>query len=249
MIKPRINYKSAGDQALIAEFGNKISKEINEQVRAFAYLLEQQGLEGILETIPAYRSLMIHYNPLVIEEKALITLLKEREKGLEGLEMPSPLITEIPTIYGGEYGPDLKGVAKHAGISEEEVIKVHSSGEYLIYMLGFTPGFPYLGGMDPRIAAPRLNNPRKKIPRGSVGIADTQTGIYSLDSPGGWQLIGWTPVVLFDPGKKQPFLLKAGDYIKFCPINHEEYQEIERKIRDGCVPWNTYPKCEKKGSI
>ncbi|NBG87899.1 5-oxoprolinase subunit PxpB [Isachenkonia alkalipeptolytica] len=244
-----IEYKSAGDHALVAEFGNEISKKINEQVRALAYLLQQEGVKGVTETVPTYRSLMIHYNPLVIDQKSLITELKKREEKLKELKMPPPLITEIPTIYGGAYGPDLEDVAKHAGVSEEEVIQIHSSGEYLIYMLGFTPGFPYLGGMDPRIAAPRLNSPRKKITRGSVGIADAQTGIYSLDSPGGWRLIGWTPVALFDPKGTPPFLLKAGDYIKFCPIDHEEYEKIQRELKAGGVPWKTYRKDEEKGSM
>ena len=245
----KIDYKSAGDHALVAEFGNEITKEINEQVRGLSYLLEKEPVKGIVETVPTYRSLMIHYNPLIIDQKSLIAELKKREEKLETLKLPPPMVTEIPTLYGGEYGPDLGDVAKHGKLTEKEVIKIHSSEEYLIYMLGFTPGFPYLGGMDPRIAAPRLENPRMKIKRGSVGIADTQTGIYSLDSPGGWQLIGWTPVPLFEPEGKTPFLLKAGDYIKFLPIDQEEYERILREIEAGGIPWKTYPKETKKGSM
>lgn len=242
-----IFYKNAGDHALVAEFGNEISKEINEKVRAFAYLLDKERINGIAETVPTYRSLMIHYNPLIIDRKSLISELKKREEKLENLELPPPMVTEIPTLYGEKYGPDLKDVAKHAGMSVEEVIKIHSSTEYLIYMLGFTPGFPYLGGMDPRIAAPRLENPRTKIQRGSVGIADTQTGIYSLDSPGGWKLIGWTPLPLFNPEGPSSFLLKAGDYIKFRPIDQEEYENLKRELIAGRIPWRKYPKETEKG--
>ncbi len=245
----KIDYKSAGDHALVAEFGNEISKAINDQVRGLSYLLENEPVKGIVETVPTYRSLMIHYNPLIIDQMSLIAELKKREEKLENLELPPPMVTEIPTLYGGEYGPDLEDVANHAGMTEGEVIKIHSSGEYLIYMLGFTPGFPYLGGMDSRIAAPRLKNPRRRIDKGSVGIADKQTGIYSLDSPGGWKLIGWTPVSLFEPGAEKPFLLKAGDYIKFRPINQDEYEKIRQAIEAGRNKWKTYPKKTEKGSM
>ena len=245
----RIAYKNAGDHALVAEFKNEISKETNERVRVLSYLLEKEPINGILETVPTYRSLMIHYNPLIIDQKSLVLELKNREKKLDALKLPLPMITEIPTLYGGEYGPDLGDVAKHAGMTEEEIINIHASREYLIYMLGFTPGFPYLGGMDPRIAAPRLENPRKKIKKGSVGIADTQTGIYSLDSPGGWKLIGWTPVPLFDPDRTSPFFLKAGDYIRFRPIDQEEYEDLQRELKAGRIPWKTSSMKTEKGTI
>lgn len=248
-MEQKIRYKSAGDHALVAEFGNEISKEINHQVRALAFLLDQEPVEGITEMVPTYRSLMIHYNPLIIDEKGMIAALEKKEKKLNSLELPPPMVTEIPTLYGGEYGPDLMDVAKHTGLAEQEVINIHSSTEYLIYMLGFTPGFPYLGGMDPRIAAPRLSKPRTKIKKGSVGIANTQTGIYSVDSPGGWKLIGWTPVPLFEPEGKSPFLLKAGDYLKFRPIDMEEYNNIQQKINQGKRPWKTYPKETAKGGL
>ena len=134
------------------------------------------------------------------------------------------LVVEIPVFYGGSYGEDLKDVAAHAGLTEEEVIKLHSSVDYNIYMLGFLPGFPYLGGLDPKLFTPRLDNPRTKIPEGSVGIGGEQTGIYPLESPGGWRLIGRTPLKLYDPDREQPFLYQAGDYIRFVPITAEEYE-------------------------
>ena len=141
-------------------------------------------------------------------------------------------IYEIPVCYGGEYGPDLEFVAKNADISVEEVIKIHSSKDYLIYMLGFLPGFSYLGGLDEKIHTPRLANPRIKIPAGSVGIGGAQTGIYPLESPGGWQLIGKTPVKTYNPDRKVPILFEAGDYIRFVPISQEEFEKIEKEVNE-----------------
>ena len=219
-------YLNAGDKALVIEFSNKISDEVNSKVRSMMIAIKQRNLEYIVETIPTYRSLMVNYNPLKIEYDELISSLKDIEKNLGNIEIPLPKVIEIPTLYGGEYGPDIENVAKHNNLSIDEVIKIHSSKEYLIYMLGFTPGFPYLGGMDKRLETPRLKVPRTKIPSGSVGIASKQTGIYPIDSPGGWQLIGRTPLKLFDTNKENPFLLSAGSYIKFIPITKKEFDII-----------------------
>ncbi len=142
-------------------------------------------------------------------------------------------IFEIPVLYGGEYGPDLGAIAKHAGLSEDEVVRIHSSQDYLIYMLGFLPGFCYLGGLDERIHTPRLANPRLKIRAGSVGIGGSQTGIYPLDSPGGWQLMGMTPVKTYDPKRDIPILVEAGNYIRFVPVDEEEYRRIEAEVENG----------------
>lgn len=160
----------------------------------------------------------------------LQTKLAELENNLDKVEIPQPRIIEIPTLYGGDYGPDLPYVAEHNGITTEDVIKIHCSVDYLIYMLGFTPGFPYLGGMSEKIAAPRLSVPRTKIPAGSVGIAGKQTGIYPIESPGGWQLIGRTPLKLYDPKRQPPIVLQAGDYIRFVPISIDKYNEISELI-------------------
>lgn len=218
-----IKYLNAGDKALVIEFSDKISYEVNSKVRSMMIAINQRKLEYIVEIIPTYRSLMVNYNPLKIEYDELINSLKDIEQNLGNIEIPLPKVIEIPTLYGGEYGPDIENVAKHNNLSIDEVIKIHSSKEYLIYMLGFTPGFPYLGGMDKRLETPRLQVPRTKIPAGSVGIASKQTGIYPIDSPGGWQLIGRTPLKLFDINKGNPFLLSAGSYIKFTPITKEEF--------------------------
>jgi len=212
-----------GDRAVFIEFANKISPEINRKVHIMASAIEKKKIEGIVEIVPTYRSLSIYYDPLKIELNNLLEKLEKIKNSLGKTKIPSPRVIEIPTVYGGEYGPDLKFVAKHNSLSQEEVIKIHSGKNYLVYMFGFSPGFTYLGGMDERIATPRLKTPRVKIAGGSVGIAEKQTGIYPLESPGGWRLIGRTPLKLFNPDKEPlvPFL--PGDYLKFTPISEEEY--------------------------
>ncbi|MDW7672319.1 MAG: 5-oxoprolinase subunit PxpB [Bacillota bacterium] len=223
---------TAGDSAVVMEFGNEISEAISSRVRAMQLVLEKKAVNGITELVPTYRSLMIHYNPRIMPYKDLCDQLKLLAEQLEDMELPAPEVIEIPTLYGGESGPDLGTVARHNHLTAEEVIEIHSSRDYLIYMLGFTPGFPYLGGMDSRIATPRLANPRTKIKGGSVGIAGSQTGIYSIDSPGGWQIIGWTPVPLFEATAQNPFLLKAGHYIRFKPISSEDCHSIMSAVEN-----------------
>jgi len=221
-----IRFLLSGDAALTVEFGDTISEAVNARVRAFNIALEQSGVPGIVETVPAYRSLMVHYDPGVILYDALVRELEGLLDRLDRIPIPASQVLELPVLYGGEAGPDLGFVARHAGRTEAEVIRLHTSVEYLIYMLGFTPGFTYLGGMREEIAAPRLETPRLSIPAGSVGIAGTQTGVYPIDSPGGWRLIGRTPVRLYDPGRAIPILPKAGDYIRFRAIDQEEYDRI-----------------------
>ncbi|RQD72241.1 MAG: 5-oxoprolinase subunit PxpB [Tindallia sp. MSAO_Bac2] len=234
-------YLVAGDRALVMEFGNEISTTINEKIRAMSIAIDQKNVAGISEIVPTYRSLMIHYDPLVITFNNLKEQMMELEKELKNIELPAPDVMIIPVLYGGEYGPDMTTVMEHNSLTEEDVIKIHTSRDCLIYMLGFTPGFPYLGGMDERIATPRLETPRTKIKGGSVGIAGKQTGIYSIDSPGGWQLIGWTPVPLYDPELENPFLLKAGNYVRFEAITEEEYQEIKPQIENRTYQCKVMP--------
>lgn len=229
----KTRYLTAGDKAIVLEFGNEISKELNLLVRKMYYCISKKNIEGIEEIVPTYRSLIIYYNPQKVNYTDLVKQLKELEKSVTEITLPPSYVTKIPVIYDGEYGPDLEFVAQYNKLSAKEVINIHSEKEYFIYMLGFSPGFPYLGGMSNKIATPRLEKPRLKVSEGSVGIAGKQTGIYPIKSPGGWQIIGRTPIKLYDPNKEFPFLLKSGDYMKFYPINQERFKEIEKKVNKG----------------
>lgn len=226
-----MKFLKAGDSGIILEFGNEISPNINQKISKVMKFLDGLNNENFIDLVPTYRSIIINFNPLKISFQEIKELVEKNcDFSSETLEVKGKKIIEIPVLYGGEYGPDIENIATHNNLSVEEVINIHTSGEYLIYMLGFTPGFPYLGGMDKRIATPRLQNPRTKIPAGSVGIAGEQTGIYPVESPGGWQLLGRTPLNLFNLKKDNPFLLEVGEYIKFVPITLEEYHDIEEKV-------------------
>ena len=219
----------AGDRAVFIEFANKISPEVNRKVHVMASAIERRKIEGIIEVVPTYRSLCIYYDPLIIGLEELLEKVDKRGNTLGEIKVPSPKVFEIPVVYGGEYGPDLDFVAKHNNLSPQEVIKIHSGKNYLVYMFGFSPGFPYLGGMDERIATPRLKTPRVKVPAGSVAVAGGQTGIYSVETSGGWRIIGRTPVKLFNPDKDPPVPFLPGDYLKFVPISEEEYLRLKDK--------------------
>lgn len=223
-----VRFLPCGDQAVTVEWGSTIDENINRQVHAFARKVEELSHPAITEVVPTYRSATVHYRPEVFSYEELNQLLAPLAQGSteEAEELP---VVEIPVCYGGEYGPDLEEVAQHCSLTPEEVIARHTAPTYRIYMLGFTPGFPYLGGMDPSIAAPRRKEPRIHIPAGSVGIAGEQTGVYPIVSPGGWQLIGRTPLRLFDPQKEQPILLSAGAGIRFVPIDEETFRKMEEK--------------------
>ena len=239
-----VRFLLTGDTSLTVEFGNEISEEINAKIRAFNIALGQSGIKGIVETVPTYRSLMVHYDPGVIGYGALVKKMQSLLGQLDSIQIPPSEVLEIPVLYGGEEGPDLAFVAEHNGKTQEEVIKIHTSTEYLIYMLGFTPGFTYLGGMSEEIATPRLKTPRVKIPGGSVGIAGSQTGVYPIDSPGGWQLIGRTPVRMYDPDRAEPILPQAGQYIKFYAIDKAEYDKIAAQEAAGTYVCKRHPRKE-----
>ena len=221
-----VRFLLTGDTSVTVEFGNEISTEINAKIRAFNIALQQSKIPGIVETVPTYRSLAVHYDPEVILYGALVKKLKGLLGQLDSIQIPPSDVLEIPVLYGGEEGPDIEFVAEHNGKTVQEVIDIHTSTEYLIYMLGFTPGFTYLGGMSEEIATPRLKTPRVLIPGGSGGIAGAQPGVYPIDSPGGWQLIGRTPVRMYDPDRATPILPEAGQYIKFYAIDKAEYDRI-----------------------
>ena len=239
-----IRFLLTGDTSLTVEFGNEISESINGKIRAFSIALTQSKIPGIVELVPTYRSLTVHYDPSLILHDALVQQMQGLMGQLDQIQIPPSQVLEIPVLYGDEMGPDLDFVAQHNGKTPEEVIAIHTSTEYLIYMLGFTPGFTYLGGMSDSIATPRLKTPRVKIPAGSVGIAGSQTGVYPIDSPGGWQLIGRTPVRMYDPERETPILPKAGQYIKFRAIDQQEYDSIAAQEAEGIYTCVQYPRQE-----
>ncbi|EEG77323.1 5-oxoprolinase subunit PxpB [Dethiobacter alkaliphilus] len=228
-----IKFRPAGDSALAVEFGETIDEQTNQKVRNMYYALQNLKLPGVVETVPTYRSLLVYFDPLQQVPERLAEELLRVEMEMDSVPLPPPVLFHVPVLYGGDVGPDLAFVAEHAGLSEEEVIKIHTAKRYRIYMLGFTPGFCYLGGMAKQLATPRLSVPRTKIPAGSVGIAGEQTGIYPMDSPGGWQLIGRTPLRLFAPLSKTPFLFSAGNYLRFFSVDACEYRRIEELCAQG----------------
>jgi KipI family sensor histidine kinase inhibitor len=214
-----------GDRGLLLEFGDEISLEVNEKVRRMALAIREEGIEGIIEAVPTYRSLLIIYNPLILSIEELKERLGGIEEGLQRTPFPEPKLIRIPVVYGGPYGSDLDDVARYHRITPEEVVRLHCSKPYLIYMIGFMPGFPYMGDLPEALVTPRLKTPRLSVPPGSVAIAQRQTGIYSMESPGGWQILGRTPVRLFDPEKESPVLLQMGDLVQFYPISEIEFNE------------------------
>jgi KipI family sensor histidine kinase inhibitor len=222
---PKTLFLLMGDQGLLLEFGDEISLEVNEKVRRMVLAIQEEGIEGIIETVPTYRSLLIVYNPLILSIGELKERLGGIEEGLQKIPFPEPKLTRIPVVYGGPYGPDLDDVARYHWITPEEVVRLHCSKPYLIYMIGFMPGFPYMGDLPEALVTPRLKTPRLSVPPGSVAIAQRQTGIYSMESPGGWQILGRTPVRLFDPEKEFPVLLQMGDLVQFYPISEIEFKE------------------------
>ena len=223
----------SGDCAVTVEFSDYISEEVNRRIRSFYETIRSKKIKGITDIVPTFRSVLISYDPRYISYQTLCTQLKTHLNDTSSVENKKKRIVTIPVCYDEEYGPDLKFVAEHAGLSEEEVIKIHTSRDYLVYMLGFQPGFPYLGGLDERIFTPRLTVPRVQIRAGSVGIGGEQTGLYPLASPGGWQIIGTTPVKAYNPQKTPSIPYEAGDYIRFCPISKERFTEIEQEEQLG----------------
>ncbi|WP_456452804.1 5-oxoprolinase subunit PxpB [Thermococcus sp.] len=217
-------FKPAGDSALVIIFGDRIDEGINKKVHAVADAIEKASPDWFVEAVPTYTSIYVYYDPLKLSYQEALNAIKPFLSAEPKKEKQR--VVEIPTAYGGEFGPDIEFVARHNGLTVDDVVEIHSKPLYRVYMLGFTPGFAYLGGMDERIATPRLERPRLKVPAGSVGIAGKQTGIYPIESPGGWRLIGRTPLRLFTPEKDPPTLLQPGDYIRFVPVSEEEFREI-----------------------
>jgi inhibitor of KinA len=238
-----INMSPLGDSAVTVTLGERAEPETNRKVRLLSEYLARHPFDGMIEFVPAFTSVTVYYDPMRVfiqyngknvasvqhyPYDSVAGILKQMVESLDAAANEEPKVVEIPVCYGGEFGPDLEHVASLNGLTPEEVIAIHSAGEYLVYMLGFAPGFPYLGGMSERIAAPRRETPRLAIPAGTVGIAGQQTGVYPIETPGGWQLIGRSPTALFLPEKMPPTLLEAGNIVKFFPIPRDEYDRLER---------------------
>ena len=211
--KPRI--VALGDSSILIQLGEEIDLAVNRRVHALASLVETSAIAGVIETVPAYATLLVHYDPLALSFTQIKNILREKIAQIKENESRSPRLVEVPVRYGGELGPDLESVAAHLSLRVEDVIRIHSENIYTVYMMGFTPGYPYMGKLDDVLIMPRLETPRTRVPAGTVAIAGSQTGIYSIESPGGWNLIGWTPLKLFDPNSDSPFLFSPGDEVKF----------------------------------
>jgi inhibitor of KinA len=231
----KITFYPQGDQAITMNFGNEIHKDTHQKITTFTEYIETHPFPGMLEVIPSFTSVTIIYEPIKVvlptpnkvPYQEVVNILKSKLSNLQvSNNRPSKTVT-IPVCYGEEYGPDLQDVANYHDLTQQQVINIHSNQEYLVYMIGFAPGFPYLGGMSQDIATPRKATPRLTIPAGSVGIGGEQTGVYPIESPGGWQLIGRTPIQLFQQDTKQPSLLRAGDIVRFKPITSQQFESWE----------------------
>ena len=231
-------FSPLSDDAVVMQFGADIHLSTHQKIQNVATYLQKHPFTGMREYVPAYTTLTIYYNPVIVyrslfefdKKKAspyqLVTdWLTEMMENISESEGSKPRTIHIPVCYSEAYGPDLQTVAAHNELSTEEVVQLHTANEYLVYMMGFAPGFPYIGGMNESIATPRKESPRLQIPAGSVGIAGSQTGMYPIETPGGWQLIGQTPLQLFRPDKEPPALLQPGDRIRFYAISSTDFKQ------------------------
>ncbi len=227
-----MRFLSVGDRALTAEFGNAIDRELSRKVLRLDHIIRGERLPGVVETVPTFRSLTLHYDPAVTSradlERIITGLLGECETAIAAARL-----WRIPVCYAGEYAPDLDDVARRTGLAPADVVAMHSGVRYHVYMLGFLPGFPYMGDLPPQLALPRRADPRVRVPAGSIAIATSLSAIYPYDSPGGWHLIGATPIRFFDPARDPPSLLAAGDAVQFEPIEPDAFTAIKRAVDNG----------------
>lgn len=232
----------SGTSAISVQFGDEISMEVNSRVRMLFYELEKEPVAGITETVPTYAALMIHYRPEVIRYKELIEILRERIMHMGNYELPDSEVIEIPVLYGGETGVDLEECARIEGISTAEFIKIHSGSEYYIYMLGFAPGHPYSARFENPFHFKRREKPRIKVPGRSVVAAEALSDILPFEQPCGWNIIGSTPVEICDYRQTHPFLLEAGQWIKYVPVDENEYRRIREAVKRGTYQCRRYKK-------
>ena len=228
-----MRFLPAGDLAVSAELGEEISAEVNTRVRALEYLVDQKALPGVVETVPSYRSLLVYYDPSVVGYDALCAQLAALAEQATTTAMPPAREVELPCCYEGELGTDLEAAAARLGLSVDELVRLHAGAEYLVYFIGFTPGLPYMTGAPERLTIPRLDTPRVKVPAGSVAIGGTQCCIYSVESPGGFWLLGRTPVRLYDPDAAEPILLRPGDRVRFHQIDRRQFDEVAARVAAG----------------
>jgi KipI family sensor histidine kinase inhibitor len=224
---------AAGDGAVSVELGDEISREASARVLALERLLLDAGLPGLVDTVPTFRALLVHYDPLRLPWPVLERRLLELTPRLADAPPPPGRRVELPCAYGGAHGPDLEEVARRLGLAPDEVVALHAGADHYVYFVGFTPGLPYMAGQPERLTIPRLDRPRVRTPAGSVGIGGTQTSIYSVESPGGFWLLGRTPLRLYDPAAADPILLRAGDHVRFRPIDAAEFQAIADAVAAG----------------
>ncbi len=220
-------FQLASDRSLLITFGAGISRQHHLDVRRLVTLLESQPIPGIHSIHPAYSSVLVSFNPRENPPPEFEAGVRELMQQIDSVQVPEPRRIEIPVCYGGEPGPDLNDVALHNHLTVDEVVHLHSSTEYLVYFLGFSPGFPYMGDMPKELTTPRLGTPRRLVPAGSVAIGGNQTGIYPVASPGGWRMIGRTPLRLFRPEATEPTILHMGDLVRFKPIELDEFHRFQ----------------------
>jgi KipI family sensor histidine kinase inhibitor len=225
----KVRFLSAGDRVLVVEFGDRVDRKLSEDVLRLNAAIRSRALEGVIETVPTFRSLMIHFDPLVISRRMLEPLVVELLDCDRGSQIDATL-WRLPVCYEGEFAPDLAEVARLAGCTPSDVVALHSGTIYHVYMLGFLPGFPYMGDLPAELALPRRADPRLRVPPGSISIATTLTAIYPYESPGGWHLIGATPLRLFDLDRPRPALLAPGDAVLFQPIDRASYERIRHAV-------------------
>lgn len=224
----------AGDQALVVEFGDAIDARLNRLVQALDRRIADAAIEGVIECVPTYRSLMIVYDPLRVGSAALRKRIKKLVPKSAEAETAARRWT-IPVAYGGAHGLDLEEVARSHGLTTDEVIALHSGAEYRVYMIGFSPGLAYLGGLPEQLHTPRRSSPRLRVPASSVSIGGIQAAVFSVEIPSGWHLLGRTPERMFDLRRAQPFLLGAGDRVRFRPISPDEYDRLAARAERGEV--------------